>query len=448
MKFAHIYEQHLLEDGFPEHWKQCAISYRKLKKCIKRLQRELSDIGLDADTLSLLLKKASENNGSNSSDSQDEDEKPFQYVLSPQRGSDQTGNQSSSERFRPKLLFTIDEATGDPIHATLSPETKQYLHRLAVTEKLTDVRITDENDDALSKVPSNGTAFDEDGNRRSSRRPSREYRMVEVPLESDSQFFGMLQSELSGLAAVQAEEEKKLSGEVEGLSNTVAKMTQPKDSKSKHDLQQWRRIFELYLDSRIFFSTSEKDPWAHNYQKAAKGYDSFATELQKQGLMNGFKRKEGAEALSKFVNINAELLQSLRFQEINNTATMKILKSRCFYSLLHHQRVANVPFRVRQTYRSRRQTQRCSHLPTNANPHISCPRRLRRNLQQPPRHSSAARRLPLSRLLLPRLATRSFTLPARVLHTVPDRHAKRSPEQLPPLQEEGGHGGGQRQLGR
>jgi len=107
----------------------------------------------------------------------------------------------------------------------------------------------------------------------------------------------------------------------------VVKMTKPgASSKSKHDLDQWRRIFELYLDSRIFFSTSERDPWANNYEKAAKGFNQFATELQKQGLAKHFKSKEGAVALHKFLDINAELLQGLRFQEINNIATMKILK--------------------------------------------------------------------------------------------------------------------------
>ena len=51
MKFAHEYETALISEGFPNHWVQSAIAYRQLKKCIKKVELELSGIGLDASTL-------------------------------------------------------------------------------------------------------------------------------------------------------------------------------------------------------------------------------------------------------------------------------------------------------------------------------------------------------------------------------------------------------------
>jgi hypothetical protein len=60
MKFGHSYSQHLLQDGFPAHWVESAISYRQLKKCIKRVEQELQGIGLDAASLALLLKSVEE----------------------------------------------------------------------------------------------------------------------------------------------------------------------------------------------------------------------------------------------------------------------------------------------------------------------------------------------------------------------------------------------------
>ena len=51
MKFAHEYETALISEGFPARWVQSAIAYRQLKKCIKRVELELSGIGLDASTL-------------------------------------------------------------------------------------------------------------------------------------------------------------------------------------------------------------------------------------------------------------------------------------------------------------------------------------------------------------------------------------------------------------
>lgn len=319
MKFGHVFQQHLLQDGFPEHWVESAISYRQLKKCIKKVEQELTVIGLDAKTLSLLLNAAERGPAM----SEEDDEKPFTYELSPQKRS--TNGSNTPVKFRPKLRFLLDDETGEPLHATLTPETKQYLHELALREKLSSVRITEDN--ASDKQ----VDIDEGQSRRS----SKTYRTVEIPLVSDSQFFSMLQSELSGLAELQEEEEKKLSGEIHDLGSVVAKMTNPTDTKSKHDLVQWRKIFEMYLDSRIFFSTSESDPWANNYTKASKGFGDFAAGLQKEGLVNNFRRKEGAIALSKFLEINAELLQSLKFQEINNVATMKILKSKYYPKFLH-----------------------------------------------------------------------------------------------------------------
>lgn len=41
--------------GFPPHWVNQAIPYSQLKKCLKKVQRELQDLGLDPDTLRALL---------------------------------------------------------------------------------------------------------------------------------------------------------------------------------------------------------------------------------------------------------------------------------------------------------------------------------------------------------------------------------------------------------
>jgi len=58
MKFGHAFQQHLTNDGFPPEWVSSAISYRQLKKCIKRVQKELLGIGLDAETLGHTLEHA------------------------------------------------------------------------------------------------------------------------------------------------------------------------------------------------------------------------------------------------------------------------------------------------------------------------------------------------------------------------------------------------------
>lgn len=287
MKFGHTYSQHLLQDGFPAHWVESAISYRQLKKCIKKVEQELQGIGLDAASLDLLLKSV-------------EAGRP--------RYDFKNGDEQGTKPFLPKLVFAVDEATGEPIDAGISSETKDYIHQLALSVDMTNIRIT--NDDTEDPPPL------------TDRPPSQTVRLLEIPLSSDSEFFTILHDELSRLAALQAEEKQKLSNNITELGQLIARLTDPSDKKAKHDLAEWRRVFEQYLDSRVFFATNEQDHGIHNFDLAQKNFMSFL-EMAHQA---DFKKKESLTALQKFVEINTELLQNMRFQELNQTAITKIIK--------------------------------------------------------------------------------------------------------------------------
>lgn len=54
MKFAHTLMTELESNEYPEEWRDAAIRYRQLKKCIKRVQKELMDLGLSAEMLKML----------------------------------------------------------------------------------------------------------------------------------------------------------------------------------------------------------------------------------------------------------------------------------------------------------------------------------------------------------------------------------------------------------
>ncbi|EOD45043.1 Zinc finger RING-type protein [Neofusicoccum parvum] len=221
MKFGHAFQDHLQQDGFPAHWVASAISYRQLKKCIKRVQKELAGLGLDAATLGQLLRTAE----------QERDEKLAEYLLSnPQSTS---CHPDAPALFQPKLLIAVDEDTGEPLDAHLSPKTREYMHQLATTQQLSDT-----------------------------------------------------------------------------------------------DMAKWRKIFELYLESKIFFSTNELDHGKHDSAKAQVLLKKFSDELQRQEIVSSFRKKESSVALEQFLQLNMNLLQTLRFQEINDLAMHKILKSR------------------------------------------------------------------------------------------------------------------------
>jgi len=64
MKFAHVFEEALLKGEYPQEWLESAISYRQLKKCIRRVKEELRGLGLDQETVKHLWQQVGTNKGS------------------------------------------------------------------------------------------------------------------------------------------------------------------------------------------------------------------------------------------------------------------------------------------------------------------------------------------------------------------------------------------------
>jgi len=58
MKFAHSFSRVLQEEDFPADWQEAAIRYRELKKCIRKVQSELLDLGLTVEVLKRLVEEA------------------------------------------------------------------------------------------------------------------------------------------------------------------------------------------------------------------------------------------------------------------------------------------------------------------------------------------------------------------------------------------------------
>jgi len=347
MKFGHEYKGYLEHSGFPPEWVESALSYSQLKKCIKRVKEELASIGLDVETLHQLLDSderrlaslaGQEEDGENEAAEVEENEKPLRYEFmssstSSRKETMESGSSTPRRTYiRPKLLFLVDDKTGEPFSARLAPETKSYIHQLALNAQLTDVRITDTDNDPFATSSSRSSSNFGTPDENESRRPSRTHRLVEVPLTTDSEFFDLLQNELSSIVTLQNLEKDKLYSNITTVGRILAKATDPQDSKGKQDLAHWRRLFELYVDSRVFFATNERDHGLQNFSSAQKRYMLFLEKGQKLGLLEKFKKKESKDALQAFLAINARLLQNVRFVELNQTAMTKILKSTLFPS--------------------------------------------------------------------------------------------------------------------
>jgi E3 ubiquitin-protein ligase BAH len=318
MKFGQAFKQALRNEGFPSEWIDSAISYQQLKKCIKRLTNELGELGLDPATLDRLLKHVEHFNAS--AGKQAEEDRPFEYILS-----DHVDGTSTSKTFHPKLLFYVDEATGALHSAQLDEETKRKLQMLAVETGMTDLRVSEEAD--YDSPQSDDTAASRGSSPVTKTRKRPGFRTVEVPLTSDAEFFTKLSSELSGLEALQKKEEKRMHTEIEQLGKQIAKLTDPDRRANRKLLAVWRQVFQMYLEEGIFFGTTEADHAAHDATLATTRYQDFCNKIRAAGLVDKINKKENLRAFNTFMHINNEILQGLRFGEINETAMTKILKS-------------------------------------------------------------------------------------------------------------------------
>lgn len=340
MKFAHAFEEALKEEDYPAHWVQSAISYRQLKKCIKNVRQELSSIGLSPDTLRQLWQSAEAPVAQASASIQ-----PFQYTFAGQaiRRSKKTYltldllrcSPGDVTTFQPKLVFVVDERDGNPIDASLSPETRAYLLNLA--NKQEEIKSTRSRNSVGERIYSNRSGNTNSENNVTGghmgtlgREVLIDYpeasRRVEVPLRSDSEFFRLLNLELSELNALQLREQAQLVVEISCLGKDISKLARPSQGLKRTDLYAWRDIFSAYTDAKIFFSTTERDIFHRNSATAHKQLQVFSSRIHELGVLKTLK-KESRIALDRFLRINLTLLRNLKFLELNGTAMTKILKS-------------------------------------------------------------------------------------------------------------------------
>ncbi|KAF5677267.1 ring finger [Fusarium heterosporum] len=360
MKFGHDFKETLRAQDFPAHWVDHAIPYSQLKKCLKKVARELHEFGLDPETLRELLNPDATSPVA------------LKYKL----------NDGTDSHLRPKLTVQVHLQDGVPVDASLAPNTRDFLNKIAinlpqnqwtntnhlttspslhavekavtsdpVVETTTAVAPAIETVDALADeantklvialaaneklhVNENSTNLSEASNdgptEVASTSPTIDaiagtYEIIEVPLVFDAEFFEMLQNDVNHLDALQTEEEKTMTAEIVALGKEVEQVVKPKRF-SKTDLARWRQIFELYLDAEVFFATHEQDHGERTSQVALRQLQWFQDQVAKQKLVQDFKLPESKTAFTRFINLNASLLKNMQFQELNRTAVTKILK--------------------------------------------------------------------------------------------------------------------------
>ncbi|KAF4345803.1 RING finger [Fusarium beomiforme] len=365
MKFGHDFKETLRAQDFPAHWVDHAIPYSQLKKCLKKVARELHELGLDPETLRELLNP--------------DETAPvaLKYKL----------NGGADSHLRPKLTVQVHLQDGVPVDASLAPNTRDFLNKIAVnlphnprpktdsaikspesdvlkdakkadadvettsapsaetvdaladeasrklaiavaderTVKVTEKLASDSEKEKFTTEPTSKSSIEALSTSLALSETEGTYEIIEVPLTFDAEFFEMLQSDVNNLDTLQMEEEKTMTSEIVALGKEVEQVVKPKRF-SKTDLARWRQIFELYLDAEIFFATHEQDHGERSSQVALRQLQWFQDQVAKQNLVKDFKLPESNAAFTRFIDLNASLLKNMQFQELNKTAVAKILK--------------------------------------------------------------------------------------------------------------------------
>lgn len=308
MKFAREFDTSLQKGEFPQAWLDSAISYRKLKKCIRKVQEELQELGLDRKTLETVWQQG---HASISDGVEDLADSRMRYVVQDRN------SKATQVVFTPKLTIALDPEDGSPLDAWLSPETRRHLRRIMRRRQSSRRPSTISIDSESDRVEElDGSADGED-----------QIETVEVPLLADTEFFAILQRELTQLDHLQETEQEHLNSEIVCLGHELDELKHSRSKKAKASINDWREIFRLYIESQIFFSSHEQDAGLRDSKHAQTQLERFNRDLT--AFMS--KRKSSLDpaaqaALDRFLDINLELLRFIKFQEINLTALSKILK--------------------------------------------------------------------------------------------------------------------------
>ncbi|KAI7573997.1 hypothetical protein KC343_g23328, partial [Hortaea werneckii] len=199
-----------------------------------------------------------------------------------------------AEEFTPQLRVKVDSKTGTPLDATLTPETRENLRKLARTELLAAERQTHLGHHATHESHTHGMELAKTNP--PSPDADSDARWVQIPLASAKSFFDLLGPKLEELEHLREAETLKLEDEILDLGAMVEDVVEPvrdgfeaKRRVSYRDLYFWREMFRLYLENPVFYSNHEQSPGALTFNDAKARLQAYDTQLRQTGLLAKMK---------------------------------------------------------------------------------------------------------------------------------------------------------------
>ncbi|KIO15732.1 hypothetical protein M407DRAFT_34678 [Tulasnella calospora MUT 4182] len=320
MKFGKTYSAIIYDPTFPQEWRDKAIDYRQLKKLINQVVIELSALGLNPAVLQRFITEPGQHS----------------RIVAPTEPTDESSEPGYA------AIYEVAQSTQTP---GISPQLRLRLARrdsglhdlpLPTLERRASIGSTDS--EATASVQTTGILIPDDKRQEyitdSSSRLLQdviddEARQDEVvyPLSSDAAFLELLSGALAALATLYSSILRHCDVEIEALSRTISSTARPRSEGGKSDLDTWRSIFQLWVESEIFESLSERHHGEVEAKEAEKRLKRFADEVIERGLdsKRAMRLVDSKDALHRFYALNVLILDLKKVSLFTITCPVPVL---------------------------------------------------------------------------------------------------------------------------
>ncbi|KAG7699477.1 hypothetical protein KL930_001891 [Ogataea haglerorum] len=148
--------------------------------------------------------------------------------------------------------------------------------------------------------------------------------VLTVSLHEDTLFFQTLYEELEELKRFGEEQEHELVNTVENLATVIGKVGSP--NTRKNDMYVWREIFQMYIESEVFFSTRERSSGRVDVAVSRKRLSDFVAHVNETKVLKRLRQRNSLAAFATFKEMNFLIIKVANYQAINSMAVQKILK--------------------------------------------------------------------------------------------------------------------------
>ncbi|RIB13167.1 hypothetical protein C2G38_2019344 [Gigaspora rosea] len=143
-----------------------------------------------------------------------------------------------------------------------------------------------------------------------------------IELEADGEFFVTLLKEVYQLNCLQKQNQDKFLINLQDIKQMLIEVTSP----FKKDIYTWRKIFQIYLEYKIFVGNTESDREERNWEFSQSQLTCFIDRIDNSHLVKRLKHPLSKIVYENFVKLNIRLILMKKFQYFNQLATTKLIK--------------------------------------------------------------------------------------------------------------------------